>query len=39
MPCLRHTQRLINAIETEVGKEVKSRVIINRYTPKAWKAV
>ena len=34
VPCLRHTQRLINAIETEVGKEVKSRVIINRYTPK-----
>ncbi|MAZ16532.1 MAG: response regulator receiver protein [Ahrensia sp.] len=34
VPCLRHTQRLIHAIETEVGKEVKSRVIINRYTPK-----
>ena len=34
VPCLRHTQRLINAIETEVGKEVKPRVIINRYTPK-----
>ena len=34
VPCLRHAQRLINAIETDVGKEVKPRVIINRYSPK-----
>jgi pilus assembly protein CpaE len=35
VPCLRHTQRLINAIESEIGKDVKPRVIINRYAPKA----
>jgi pilus assembly protein CpaE len=34
VPCLRHTQRLINAIDTEIGKEVRPRVIINRYAPK-----
>jgi len=34
VPCLRHTQRLVNAIETEIGKEVKPRVIINRFAPK-----
>lgn len=34
VPCMRHTQRLINAIEMEVGKEVKPRVIINRYAAK-----
>lgn len=34
VPCLRHTQRLVNAIETELGKEVKPRVIINRFAPK-----
>jgi pilus assembly protein CpaE len=34
VPCLRHTQRLVNAIESEIGKDVKPRVIINRYAPK-----
>lgn len=34
VPCIRHTQRLVNAIETEIGKEVKPLVIINRYSPK-----
>ncbi|TCD12385.1 AAA family ATPase [Oricola cellulosilytica] len=33
VPCLRHTQRLLHAIETEVGKDIKPRVIINRYAP------
>ncbi|WP_421850784.1 AAA family ATPase [Oricola sp.] len=32
VPCLRHTQRLVHAIQTEVGKDVKPGVIINRYT-------
>jgi pilus assembly protein CpaE len=34
VPCLRHTQRLVHAIQSEVGKDVKPGVIINRYTPK-----
>ena len=34
VPCLRHTQRLVKAIETEIGKDVRPRVIINRYAPK-----
>ncbi|MFZ2101499.1 MAG: response regulator receiver protein [Oricola sp.] len=34
VPCMRHTQRLVNAIESDVGKDVKPRVIINRYSPK-----
>ena len=31
MPCLRHTQRLIQAIYETVGKEVKPNVIVNRF--------
>lgn len=31
VPCLRHTQRLIQAIYETVGKEVKPNVIINRF--------
>jgi pilus assembly protein CpaE len=31
VPCLRHTQRLIQAIYETAGKEVKPSVIINRY--------
>jgi pilus assembly protein CpaE len=34
VPCLRHTQRLIQAIYETVGKEVKPNVIINRYEHK-----
>ncbi|MCC6206210.1 MAG: response regulator [Hyphomicrobiales bacterium] len=31
VPCLRHTQRLIQAIYEAVGKEVKPNVIVNRF--------
>ena len=31
VPCLRHTQRLIQAIYETAGKEVKPNVIVNRY--------
>lgn len=31
VPCIRHTQRLIQAIYDAVGKEVKPQVILNRY--------
>jgi pilus assembly protein CpaE len=31
VPCLRHTQRLIQAIYETVGKEVKPNVIVNRF--------
>jgi pilus assembly protein CpaE len=31
VPCLRHTQRLIQAIYETVGREVKPNVIINRF--------
>ena len=31
VPCLRHTQRLIGAIYEHCGKEVKPRVIVNRF--------
>jgi pilus assembly protein CpaE len=31
VPCLRHTQRLIQAIYETAGKEVKPNVILNRY--------
>ena len=31
VPCLRHTQRLIQAVYETVGKEVKPNVIVNRF--------
>lgn len=31
VPCLRNTQRLINAVHATVGKEVDPRVIVNRF--------
>ena len=31
VPCLRHTQRLIQAIHETVGKEVRPNVIVNRF--------
>src|SRR6185312_5995695 len=34
VPCLRHTQRLIKAIEERTAKEVKPSVIINRFEQK-----
>jgi pilus assembly protein CpaE len=35
VPCLRHTQRLIQSIYETVGKEVKPHVIVNRYDHRA----
>ncbi len=35
VPCLRHTQRLIQSIYETVGKEVKPNVIVNRYDHRA----
>ncbi len=35
VPCLRHTQRLIRAIEETAGKQVKPSVIVNRFEKKA----
>ncbi|MEO1746687.1 MAG: response regulator receiver protein, partial [Pseudomonadota bacterium] len=34
VPCIRHTQRLIKAVETETEKAVKPKVIINRFGAK-----
>jgi pilus assembly protein CpaE len=34
VPCLRHTQRLIKAIEDRTAKEVKPSVIVNRFEQK-----
>ena len=31
VPCLRHTQRLIQSVYETVGKEVKPNVIVNRF--------
>lgn len=31
VPCLRHTQRLIRAVQETCGKEVKPKVIVNRF--------
>jgi pilus assembly protein CpaE len=31
VPCLRHTQRLIKAIDTSTGKQTKPNVIVNRF--------
>lgn len=36
VPCLRHTQRLIQAIYETVGKEVKPNVIVNRFEQKTF---
>ncbi|MCO5164482.1 MAG: response regulator receiver protein [Mesorhizobium sp.] len=36
VPCLRHTQRLIQAIYETAGREVKPRVIVNRYEQKKF---
>lgn len=34
VPCLRHTQRLLEAVKSVVGKEVNPKVIVNRYVKK-----
>ena len=36
VPCLRHTQRLIQAIYETAGKEVKPNVIVNRFEQRAF---
>jgi pilus assembly protein CpaE len=36
VPCLRHTQRLIKAIEQSVGKQIKPSVIANRFEKRAF---
>ena len=36
VPCMRHTQRLINAIHETAGKEVSPYVIINRFEQKMF---
>lgn len=33
VPCLRHTQRLLHSIDTEIGSSVKPTVIVNRFSP------
>lgn len=36
VPCLRHTQRLIQAVYETVGKEVKPSVIVNRFEQRVF---
>src|SRR4029078_12383423 len=36
VPCLRHTQRLIQAVYETAGKEVKPNVIVNRFEEKMF---
>jgi pilus assembly protein CpaE len=36
VPCLRHTQRLIRAVDETVGKEVRPNVIVNRFEQKMF---
>jgi pilus assembly protein CpaE len=36
VPCLRHTQRLIRAIDETAGKEVRPSVIVNRFEHKRF---
>jgi pilus assembly protein CpaE len=38
VPCLRHTQRLIQAVYETAGKEVKPRVIVNRFEQKKFES-
>ena len=38
VPCLRHTQRLIQAVYETVGKEVKPNVIVNRFEQKMFES-
>ena len=38
VPCLRHTQRLVEAIKSVAGKEVIPKVIVNRYVEKSKQA-
>jgi pilus assembly protein CpaE len=36
VPCLRHTQRLIQAISTNTNKQIKPSVIVNRFEKRAF---
>lgn len=36
VPCLRHTQRLIEAISTKTNKQIKPSVIVNRFEKRAF---
>lgn len=36
VPCLRHTQRLIQAVGTQTNKQIKPSVIINRFEKKSF---
>jgi pilus assembly protein CpaE len=36
VPCLRHTQRLINAIAEKTNKQIKPNVIVNRFEKRAF---
>jgi pilus assembly protein CpaE len=36
VPCLRHTQRLIQAIATNTNKQIKPNVIVNRFEKRAF---
>lgn len=38
VPCLRHTQRIIQAIDETVGKEVKPHVIVNRFEKRMFES-
>ncbi len=38
VPCLRHTQRLIQAVYETVGKEVKPKVIVNRFEQRMFES-
>ena len=38
VPCLRHTQRLIQAVYETAGKEVKPQVIVNRFEQKTFES-
>lgn len=38
VPCLRHTQRLIQAVYDTVGKEVKPNVIVNRFEQRLFES-
>ena len=36
VPCLRHTQRLINAVATQTNKQIKPNVIVNRFEKRSF---
>jgi pilus assembly protein CpaE len=38
VPCLRHTQRLIKAIDGTVGKQIKPSVIVNRFEKRMFES-